>query len=120
MRPKSLFKRKKERKKEREKERTIGVIIEAVDDDIYNDIYGRDEGIDQLLIISDHNHEPLANVLDDDERDVLMARLYTPEQPVELNEEELLEQFRDNQKKLIPEELQQYMEDVIMGKLHKK
>jgi hypothetical protein len=65
--------------------------LEAVVDDIYNDIFERDEDIDQLLIIRVDNYESLIVVLDDDQRDVLMTRLHTPEQPVELNEEELFE-----------------------------
>jgi hypothetical protein len=71
------------------------------------------------LIILDHNYESLTAVLDDDHRDALMTRLHTPEEHVELDENELLVQFQNNQKLLFPIELQDYMEYVIMGKIHK-
>jgi hypothetical protein len=72
---------------------------------IYDDITERDEGIDQLLIIRDHNYKSLIAILIDDHRDALMTRLHTPEQRVQLDENELLVQFQNNQTKLIPVEL---------------
>jgi hypothetical protein len=68
------------------------------------------------LIIRDYNYESLIAVLIDDHRDALMTRLHAPEQRVYLDENELLVQFQNNQKKLIPVELQEYMEDVTIGK----
>jgi hypothetical protein len=90
--------------------------LDTADDGLYKYLYDREEGINQLTIMGDFGYESVTQVLNDDEREVLMSQLYTHEQPVALDEEELLTQFRDNQKKMLPPELQQSMEDVILGK----
>jgi hypothetical protein len=85
-------------------------------EDIYHEIEAMDEGIDQRAIMVDVDYVSVLHVLDDKYRSKIMLRLQTPEKPITLNKDVLVQQFMDNQGLYFSKGEAKDWKDLIIGR----
>jgi hypothetical protein len=73
------------------------VLPTAAVEDVSRVIEEMDEGIDQDATIKDYNYYAADAVLEDENREERMKLLHTPEQPIKLSLDPLVEQFTSKQ-----------------------